>query len=357
MKKLYLPCLMLVASLTCLFLSCEKDDDSSGSESKYAEKFFSIENGTFHSEGMPESTTEATISGVEMNDYALTGGFNFISVNSNQEYDRFYVGVDGQNGYMEIPANMTTRTRDASHYYMIPIVYGQGMNSNLVMVIKARTTAGDITQGFRKTVTFVESEEGELTINLTFDRKKDLDLHLLTPSGKHIYYNAREWTVEAADGSTITYGLDHDSNADCRIDGLNNENIVIPKEAIEPGVYQVYIEMYKNCDKSIGTDLNWQLTVRYKGNRVKNLITMPGPGDNSMAFTDGATTLESTGVSPNNPVWGRYPYNHAGRTQKYVMDFKIKESTRSNAAPKIKCIYKPTATDMAKQMDREEGIE
>ena len=83
-------------------------------------------------------------------------------------------------------------------------------------------------------------------------------------------------------------------------------------------VRPTYIEMYKNCDKSIGTDLNWQLTVRYKGNRVKNLITMPGPGDNSMAFTDGATTLESTGVSPNNPVWGRYPYNHAGRTQKYV---------------------------------------
>ena len=258
---------------------------------------------------------------------------------------------------MEIPANLTTRTRDASHYYMIPIVYGEGMNSTLVMVIKARLSNGDITQGFRKTVTFVESEEGELTINLTFDRKKDLDLHLLTPSNKHIYYNARTWTVETADGETITYGLDHDSNPDCRIDGLNNENIVIPEEAIEAGTYQVYIEMYKNCDKSIGTDLNWQLSVRYKGNRVKNLKTMPGPGDNSMAFTDGATTLESSGVSPYNPVWGRYPYNHAGKTQKYVMDFKIKNTTRSDKAPNIKCIYKPTAMDIAKEMDREEGIE
>ena len=362
MKKIFFPCLMmLLASTAFVLTSCDKDEDEA-SETEYAAQYFTIENGTFHGGAMPESTLNETITGVSMNDNALQNGSNFISISSDTEYDRFYVGIEGQNGYMEVVPTATARTRadDGRNYnYIIPVTYGTELSGDVVMLLKARTVqVRGVTQPYKKTVKFVESRQGDLTINLTFDCAKDLDLHLLTPTQKHIYYNEREWVVETPDGKQIVYGLDHDSNADCYIDNLNNENIVIPEEAIEDGTYQVYLELYENCDRNIGPDLNWQLTVRYKGSLVQNLITIPGPGDNSMAYGDGATTLESHSYTVKNPVFGKYRYDAHTRTQKYVFNFKIRSVQGGNWAPepKTKCIWQPTAIDFAKMKDREEGL-
>lgn len=357
MKKTKAICLAAMTALAMTFTACEKSSDSdSPSASSFTEEYFSSDQGSFHPEALPETDSDVSISDVIMNDQALSGGSNFISIESDTELDRFYIGVDGQSGYIEIPATSAS-TRAASPYiYLIDLSYGKALSGSFTILIKARTRDGKITKVFRKSIKFVKSKEGALTINLTFNQKKDLDLHLQTPSGKHIYYDNRTLTCETASGEKITYGLDHDSNADCNIDGLNNENIVIPEEAIEAGEYTVYLEMYKNCDKSIGTDLSWKLYVRYNGNVVRNTITIPSPGENSMAFTDGATTLES-GASPHNPVWGTYPYNHYGRTQKYVMKFTVKSATRSREDPVSWNSYVPTLQDIAKRLDAEEGID
>ena len=352
MKKVYLLSLMLAASMMLVFQSCGSDDDAPD-QSQFAKEYFSIDNAVYHADAMPASTADYALTGVDMNSSALAGGSNFISIESDEPYDRFYVGIEGQDGYLEVNPSSS---RFGEYRYSITVNYGSDLSRNMVMIIKARNAEGKITKEYRMTVKYVESMDGELTINLTFDQKKDLDLHLLTPSGNHIYWGQREWTVETPDGRTIKYGLDHDSNANCDIDGLNNENIVIPEEAIEAGEYQVYLEMYKNCNKSIGTDLNWRLSVKYKGAFVKNTRTQRSAGENSMAWTDGYTTIESN-TSPYNPVWGRYPYNHAGSTQAYVMNFTVKQGSRANNAPKTWCSYVPTLTDIAKGLDRAEGIE
>jgi hypothetical protein len=358
MKKYFFSSLMLVVSL-CMLSSCDKkDDDNSGggiSQIDFVENYFSIENGLFCSGAMPESTSTESLGDIEMNDKALASGSNFIRIASNKEFSSFLVGVEGVDAYYEVGSSSVAGTRADQYFYVIPLTYGPAYSTDIVMIIKGRDGAGNVTIAYKKKVTYVESLEGDLTINLTFDRERDLDLHLLTPSGNHIFYNDRYWEVETSDGRTISYGLDHDSNADCMIDGLNNENIVIPEEAIEGGIYQIYLEMYKNCEYEEGIDLNWQLAVRYKGRLVKNTLTLPTEWENSVTYDDKGSTVKST-TSEKNPVWGKYPWDAHERLQQYVMTFQIKPASRGETAPKIKSIYKPTLIDIAKEMDRQEGI-
>ena len=90
---------------------------------------------------------------------------------------------------------------------------------------------------------------------------RNVDLHLIEPgdNGEHIYYGNRT--------SDNGGELDLDSNAGCGIDGINNENITYGEDAyIAPGVYEVYVDMYSNCDPSIATD--YVVTVTYNGRLI-----------------------------------------------------------------------------------------
>ncbi len=378
--------MMLIASTGLLMACSSSDSDDGGSDTDpvegpsfpmgdFVDKFFNISGANFMTGGMPKSSPNAAkLAGITMNDRSLANGSNFITIKSNVAYKMFFVGLKGVGNYFSVKAVPSgsslpsggggfpgggtfpgTRTGEA-FTYVIPLTFGPDFSENCSIIIKGQWEDGDISEAYVQEVKFEESMDGDLTINLTFDKPKDLDLHLLTPSGNHIYWNKRTWVATLPDGTTVEYGLDHDSNPACRLDYLNNENIVIPEAAVEPGVYQVYLQMYQNCDKSIGTDLNWQLVVRYKGSLVQNQLPQRTPGENSMAWTDGYTTVES-GSSPYNPVWGCYPYDHAGSTDVYVMDFVVLNSpARGKVAATHKCIYEPTFMDKIKQLDLEEGI-
>ena len=58
--------------------------------------------------------------------------------------------------------------------------------------------------------------------------------------------------------------LDLDSNAGCAIDNINNENITYGDEAyVEPGRYEVYVDLYSNCNPEVAT--NFVVTALYQG--------------------------------------------------------------------------------------------
>ena len=135
-------------------------------------------------------------------------------------------------------------------------------------------------------------------MKLQISNSKDIDLHLITPSGEEIFYGHR--------GSS-TYGLDHDSNAGCHIDGLNNENIYLPASKIENGTYTVIVNMYANCTPSIAT--SWSCVVRYQGNVIR----------------------PTTG---SNPAAGVYPVNAGNGDRTTVMTFTINNAstTRSTSS-------------------------
>jgi len=99
-------------------------------------------------------------------------------------------------------------------------------------------------------------------LNLSFDNAKDLDLFVVQPDGEIVFFgNTGYYYVEA--GVPKGWGLDIDSNPMCYIDGINSENVFFSNEYIQSGKYEVWVNMYMNCDESIPT--NWVVTARYQG--------------------------------------------------------------------------------------------
>jgi hypothetical protein len=92
-----------------------------------------------------------------------------------------------------------------------------------------------------------------LVVSLGWDSAVDLDLQIVTPSGKRV--DAKHvTTAEAMPGEKPDWKeqgtgiLDRDSNAGCVIDGLNRENLVFA-ELPPPGVYGLYVDLYEACGK------------------------------------------------------------------------------------------------------------
>lgn len=289
-------------------ISCDSDDNDKVSELE--KNYFSIENAVYHAGNMPAATTTNRIQGLSINNRALSGGMNFITIVSPMTYNRFFVAAKNVDGYWEYKP-MTTRANREYVTYTIPVMYSTEYDSNIVMLISGETEDGDITEPYEAQITYVDSESGDLNINLTFSNAKDIDLHLFTPSDNHIYYNNRGGSVEV-NGKVVSFGLDHDSNADCDIDNLNNENIYIPAELIEPGTYRVVVDMYLNCDRSTAT--NWSIVARYKGEVVRVTsgsnpatgVYPVGAGDDDMTtvmtFTISGTRAGSPAIVPGSFV-------------------------------------------------------
>ena len=72
------------------------------------------------------------------------------------------------------------------YIYIIPLTFGPEFSEDITLIIKGVTENEEVTPAEYKEVKFEESMEGDLTINLTFDQPKDLDLHLLTYNSKQL---------------------------------------------------------------------------------------------------------------------------------------------------------------------------
>ena len=306
------------------FVACDDDDDNDAI-SELEKNYFSIENGKFNGDAFPAATVNEYIQGLSINNKALSGGMNFITIVTQEDFTRFFVGAKNVDGYWEyVP--QTTRANGEYVTYTIPVMYSTELKQNITMLIAALTRDGEVTQPYEAKITYVESMSGDLNINLTFSNAKDVDLHLYTPSDEHIYYNNRGGSVQTTDGKTVSYGLDHDSNADCDIDNLNNENIYIPAELIESGTYRVVVDMYRNCDRSTAT--NWSVVARYKGEVVR--VT-----------------------SGSNPATGVYPVGAGDDDMTTVMTFKL-SGTRAGGLAIVPGSFEPAWLSDRDQMKYED---
>jgi hypothetical protein len=91
-----------------------------------------------------------------------------------------------------------------------------------------------------------------LVVSLAWDTPVDLDLKLVTPSGKLV--DPKHPTTGAVVDGVVDLTqpglgvLDGDSNADCRLDDRNRENLVFETPP-EPGRYAVYADLFEACGK------------------------------------------------------------------------------------------------------------
>jgi hypothetical protein len=111
---------------------------------------------------------------------------------------------------------------------------------------------------------------GRLVVSLSWDTQSDLDLHLVTPDGVEVYAeNVNSWQRPASGASEpdawrVGGLLDADSNADCRIDGRRNENVIWTGPP-PPGRYRVRVDTPSLCDEEAA---RWRVDVLLDGQSI-----------------------------------------------------------------------------------------
>ncbi len=140
---------------------------------------------------------------------------------------------------------------------------------------------------FRQTLTALAMSparivKGAMVVTLTWDTESDLDLHVIDPFGNEIYHGApnsrNAFSAGGAGGSNGA--LDHDSNADCVIDGLRQED-VIWADAAPAGHYLVRVDTGSLCRAA---NAHWTVKV----------------------LLDGVVIGEATGISLDTDTWGAH---------------------------------------------------
>jgi hypothetical protein len=145
-------------------------------------------------------------------------------------------------------------------------------------------------------VSVIEVGTGKLQVSLSWDKLDDVDLILVDPNGEQIYF-ARPFAFEKAldpsvwseyhetfaesnatreerkkfftsRGYKIVGELDLDSNAACRTDGVNNENITY-ETVIVPGTYQVLVNLWAKCTDSYVKGSTYSVTVNNNGTPLR----------------------------------------------------------------------------------------
>jgi hypothetical protein len=118
---------------------------------------------------------------------------------------------------------------------------------------------------------------GEAQVTLRFGDPLDLDLHVFEPQrdgGRCEIF----WGETGPNNDCRSIGaLDLDSNAACRIDNVDLENVIYPQRYAAPrGRYSVVINDYDHC--SLTRDVPFMVEIRAAG-ETRYWCNTFGPGD------------------------------------------------------------------------------
>ena len=129
---------------------------------------------------------------------------------------------------------------------------------------------------------------GALTVTLTWDTESDLDLHVVDPNGTEIFHGARSSVDPFSPDAGASYGvLDVDSNAQCVIDGLRQEDVIW---AAEPpsGHYAVRVDTTSLCERP---NAHWTVRVTLDGTALASATGLSLDSDTRGAHDRGAGLL------------------------------------------------------------------
>ena len=155
MKKCFY--LLVVALFAIQFTSCSRDDEVSDLEKYY----FSIENAVYNKGKFPSATTEVTIDGIDMSSQVMNGAMNYISVVTEKNIKKFFIGVKGVKGFWEyISSTMNDNSTDNT--YIIPVMMSQLYTGNATIILSGLLDNGEVTTPVEKDVFYIETMPGAI---------------------------------------------------------------------------------------------------------------------------------------------------------------------------------------------------
>lgn len=203
------------------------------------------------------------------------------------------IALRGDVGYWIVPAGAPLVEAPTLPSFDAPLSFGAGAAAGPhELLVAAVDGAGRF--GAPRSVAFTltshELDPGRLLFSLYWDRPSDLDLHVVLPDGTEVYKDERNsWEPsreDAGDPDAFKSGgiLDLDSNAQCHIDGHDNENVRFEREPPH-GTYLVRVDTFSLCDE---TSARWSVEARYHGERVALASGQSTSADTRAAHGKGA---------------------------------------------------------------------
>jgi hypothetical protein len=179
----------------------------------------------------------------------LLGGTIQLLATAPTPFTTVVVTVPGVSDYWELtlPASTTSA--------QLLVVFAQDIPKNVFDMRLGGSIAGAYGAQQQNTLSVISVGTGDVQINITWDSKADVDLHVMDPTGQEIFWANRS--------STSGGQLDLDSNAGCASDGPRAENIFWASGLIAPhGDFYIRVDDWSNCG---ATQTDYVVTVHAKG--------------------------------------------------------------------------------------------
>jgi len=180
------------------------------------------------------------------------GGVIYIDTPAPSEGQKALFRVEGVPGYYVVPGQLDNGrlrydvTLSQDFLKDSPAASTRAVSASLI------DGHGALSAPASTAATMTTVASGPLQVSLSFNKGDDLDLHVVTPAGPEIYWEAK---TELTGGK-----LDLDSNASCSVlSGVNSENIAWPI-GTKPGAgtYKVRVDFYQSCSS---TPVNYTVKV------------------------------------------------------------------------------------------------
>ena len=165
---------------------------------------------------------------------AVNGGSAAMDVNGSRAYTRLLISAAGTEDYYSVPLP------DESALENVVVTLSPDINGTQLRLRYALEDAAGVGPYFEQSLRVIRAGNGDFQASVAWTGASDVDLHVFDPSGEEVYFAHKI----ATSGGT----LDIDSNANCDIDNVNNENIYWPLNTAPAGNYRVELHYYDDCN-------------------------------------------------------------------------------------------------------------
>ena len=235
---------------------------------------------TYHAGALPAPHGALTIT-LPAAGTAINGGSAMVSVTASGDIVKVYVAIAGADGYWELLVPAGTTVAD------VLLTLAQQLPDQIRITFEVEDAAGNVSAPVTMDTAIVKVGTGDIQISVTWNVDNDIDLHVIDPYGFEIYYNSN-----ASDEGGV---LDLDSNPDCDIDHINNENVVWPTGTAPAGTYSVLVANYANCTSLATT---YAVTIQKKGQPPATYMGAFAADDAGDGLGAGAGDLVTTFTYP-----------------------------------------------------------